>query len=264
MQITKSKRCCNYSRCNCCRFFSESIVNNYIYLSMNKILAITLFLSILATGCKSGQKESPKDDLKACSITDARQFYKDNTDKIEELCQEWEPNADLELALYTFIDIDNDGLEEMYIKESNEGYGWLLCCGSDSVEMITSEDRNFRISCIGNIVNMRGMFPSGSAFSKYFELKGSRVIGPDFMEEGEYDFQKDTLVMSYVPVDGDKPVQKEDIAKFFGKLEKLMKNDLWYDLNSISEEQFDMLGRLSGRILEEDYDNGYWTEDLDQ
>ena len=137
---------------------------------MNKILAITLFLSILATGCKSGQKESPKEDIKACSITDARQFYKDNTDKIEELCQEWEPNADLELALYTFIDIDNDGLEEMYIKESNEGYGWLLCCGSDSVEMITSEDRNFRMTSLVRLCDINRSMLGAMLYVPVFAL----------------------------------------------------------------------------------------------
>ncbi|MBR6466090.1 MAG: hypothetical protein IKS82_06605, partial [Bacteroidales bacterium] len=90
---------------------------------MKKIFAIAILIAFFAAGCKDpGNTVTPEPEKK----TDARQFYKDNALKISELCDEWEPNAEFFYTHYAFIDLDSDGIEELYISQDDSPYGWLL------------------------------------------------------------------------------------------------------------------------------------------
>ena len=219
---------------------------------MKKIFAIAILIAFFAAGCKDpGNTVTPEPEKK----TDARQFYKDNAYKISELCDEWEPNAEFFYTHYAFIDLDSDGIEELYISQDDSPYGWLLCCGGDSLQMITTEDENFHISYLGNIVEMSGMFPSGAAYTKYFEIENSRVIGPDFMGKGQKDFITDELIINFYYVnDDDVPYPVEKTKPFKDKVIKLRTSGKsWIPFKDIQLEE-DPLAMFFGFMSPEDAD----------
>ena len=219
---------------------------------MKKIFAIAILIAFFAAGCKDpGNTVTPEPEKK----TDARQFYKDNAYKISELCDEWEPNAEFFYTHYAFIDLDSDGIEELYISQDDSPYGWLLCCGGDSLQMITTEDENFHISYLGNIVEMSGMFPSGAAYTKYFEIENSRVTGPDFMGKGQKDFITDELIINFYYVnDDDVPYPVEKTKPFKDKVIKLRTSGKsWIPFKDIQLEE-DPLAMFFGFMSPEDAD----------
>lgn len=220
---------------------------------MKKIAAITLFLALFVAGCRNQPvvQQTPEPEKK----TDARQFYKDNADKISQLCDEWEPNAEFFYTHYAFIDLDSDGIEELYISQDNSPYGWLLCCGGDSLQMITTEDENFHISYLGNIVEMSGMFPSGAAYTKYFEIENSKVTGPDFMGKGQKDFITNELILNFYYVnDDDVPYPVEKTKPFKDKVTKLRTSGKsWIPFKDIQLEE-NPLAMFFGYMSPEDAD----------
>ena len=220
---------------------------------MKKIIAIAVLLCFFASGCKNNAETTVTAEPE--KKTDARQFYKDNALKISELCDEWEPNAEFFYTHYAFIDLDSDGIEELYISQDDSSYGWLLCCGGDSLQMITTEDENFHISYLGNIVEMSGMFPSGDAYTKYFEIENSRVIGPDFMEKGQKDFSTDELILNYFYVnDVDTPYPVEKTQPFKDKVSKLrIGGKSWIPFKDIQLEENPM-AMFFGFMSPEDVD----------
>ena len=220
---------------------------------MRKLISITILLALFAGGCRNKPvvEQTPQPEKK----TDARQFYKDNADKITKLCEEWEPNAEFFYTHYAFIDLDSDGIEELYISQDDSPYGWLLCCGGDSLQIITAEDENFHISYLGNIVEMSGMFPSGAAYTKYFEIENSRVTGPDFMGKGQKDFITDGLIINYYYVnDDDVPYPVEKTKPFKDKVTKLRTSGKsWIHLKDIQLEE-NPLAMFFGFMSPEDAD----------
>ena len=220
---------------------------------MRKIFVIALLFAFFASACKDpGSTVTPEPEKK----TDARQFFKDNADRLSELCSEWEPDADLLYTHYAFIDLDSDGIEELYISQDEESpYGWLLCCGGDSLQMITTEDQNFHISHLGNIVEMSGMFPSGTAYTKYFEIENSKVIGPEFMGKGQKDFITDELILNFYYVDNDDvPYPVDKTKPFKDKVMKLRTSGKsWIPFKEVELEE-DPLGVFLGKMPAEDPD----------
>ena len=227
-------------------------------MNMRKLFAIAILLALFAGGCRNKPVvvPTPQPEKK----TDARQFYKDNADKITKLCVEWEPNADFYYTHYALIDLDSDGIEELYISQDDSPYGWLLCCGGDSLQVITSEDENFHISYLGNIVEMSGMFPSGAAFTKYFDIENSRVSGPDFMGKGQKDFITNELIINFYYLnDDDVPYPVEKTKPFKDKVTKLRTSGkTWIPFKDIELEE-NPLGVFLGFYSLEDPDEGFWT-----
>lgn len=220
---------------------------------MKKILAAAIVFTLLAAACKTGQN-TDQTETQAKKI-DARQYCKDNADKIVQLCTEWEPNADFLYTHYAFIDLDSDGVEELYISEDDSPYGWLLCFGADSAEVITSSDPNFHVSYIGNLVQMSGMFPSLSAFTKYYEINGSKVTGPDFMGRGQMDPITGQLIIKYYYLNDENTLYPLDKTKSFSdKVNKLrLMGNSWRDFKGIELEE-DPFGVFIGKMPAEDAD----------
>lgn len=213
---------------------------------MKKIIAIAFILAFFTAACKnSGNTVTTEPEKKI----DARQFFKDNAERIGELCKEWEPDADLPSTHYALIDLDSDGIEELYISQDDSPYGWLLCCGGDSLQMITSEDPNFHFSYIGNIVEMSGTFPSGEVYTKYFEIENSRVIGPEFMGKGQKDFFTGELILQFYYVDNpDTPYPVEKTKPFSSKVTNMrIKGNSWTAFKDIELEQ-DPLRMFFGEV----------------
>ena len=219
---------------------------------MRKIFAVTILLVLFASGCRnsSGTRESAEPVKKI----DARQFFKDSVERVEKLCLECTPDAEMLYVNYIFTDIDGDGVEEMYLKENESGKTWLFCCGGGYVELIANEDEeHFVLSNLVNIVRMDGHFPSGYTVIRYFELDNSHVTGPDFMESGEMNLETGEPDLHFCPaLEPDGTYPEEKTRPFFAKLDKLLESNGWTQFkNEFEGFRYTPLGFLNGKIGEE-------------
>ena len=217
---------------------------------MNRLLAIAIAVCFFAAGCKNENTQTQPEAKKI----DAEQLFKDSIKRVEQLILECNPDADLLYTNYVFLDIDKDGINEMYLKEENSGNGWLLCCGSGNVELIADEDdEHSDLSYCCNIIRMDVHFPSGYTVLRFFELQDSQVVGPDFMECGEMDMDTGEPKMQFcVAENPNKPYPEEKTRPFYEKLDKILENDGWHFIqNGIENSKFQPLGFLNGKIGEE-------------
>ena len=214
---------------------------------MKKILIIAAAVLSLAS-CKNAQTETPAKKV------DAQKFFKDNIAKVEDLCMEERASdeADVFGASYTYIDIDKDGVDELYIRDDASDSGWLLCCGADSVQLVASENYKLHFSQLGNIVMLSGSAGTGTFYSGYYEIVNSSCIGPDFFELEEFVWgTEDSTRTTFHPVtnfDGEYP--EENTRPFFKKVEQLKKTSDWELLNEGKE--FKPLWELDGKIPEDE------------
>lgn len=223
---------------------------------MNKILATALALALLAAGCKTSQNQTPQqpEQKTEAKKIDAEQFFKDSVKRVEQLILECNPDADLLYTNYIFLDIDNDGIQEMYLKEDYSENAWLFCCGSGNVELIADQDNEHsKLTYCGNIIRMDIHFPSGYTVLRFFELQNSHVVGPDFMECGEMDFETGEPKMQFfVAGNHNTSYPEEKTRPFYEKLDKMLENDGWHLIpNGIEDSRFTPLGFLNGMIGDE-------------
>lgn len=219
---------------------------------MNKIIAIAIALTLLAAACKTSQN-TDQTETQAKKI-DAEQLFKDSVKRVEQLILECTPDADLFYTNYVFLDIDNDGIQEMYLKEENSSNAWIFCCGSGNVELIADQDEEHsKLTYCGNIIRMDIHFPSGYTVLRFFELQNSHVVGPDFMECGQMDFETGEPKMQFfVAGNNNTSYPEEKTRPFYEKLYKMLENDGWHFIqNGIEDSRFTPLGFLNGMIGEE-------------
>jgi hypothetical protein len=219
---------------------------------MNKIIAIAIAFTLLAAACKTSQN-TDQTETQAKEI-DAEQLFKDSVKRVEQLILECTPDADLFYTNYVFLDIDNDGIQEMYLKEENSSNAWIFCCGSGNVELIADQDEEHsKLTYCGNIIRMDIHFPSGYTVLRFFELQNSHVVGPDFMECGQMDFETGEPKMQFfVAGNNNTSYPEEKTRPFYEKLDKMLENDGWHFIqNGIEDSRFTPLGFLNGMIGEE-------------
>mgnify|MGYP007069864150 CR=1 FL=1 len=228
---------------------------------MKQLFISALLIALLAAGCNSnGNRQAPDQATQKTEIQDtearkidAEQFFKDSINRVDQLIKECTPEANLLYVNYIFTDIDNDGVEEMYLKENMTENEWLFCCGAGYVELVAYHDDHFELFRSGNYISMSGHFPSGFAVDRYYELKDSHVIGPDFMEVGQMNWETGVPDMHFCVADHpDSPYPGEKAGPFMEKLQKHLENSGWEALDTgIEGYMYTPFGFLNGMIGEE-------------
>ena len=214
---------------------------------MKRIL-IAMALIFALAACKNTETQAPVKKI------DAQKFFKENIAKVEQLCKEEaaQDDYDLDMASYVFYDIDSDGIDELYIKDSLADCGWLFCCGADSLQFVASENYKLHFSQLGNIIMLAGSAGTGTFFTRYYEIVKSECTGPDFFELNEFVWgTEDSTRTVYHPItdfDGEYPEEKT--LPFFAKVKEFEKTSEW---NILSEgKAFKPLYELTGRIPEDE------------
>ncbi|MBQ6310539.1 MAG: hypothetical protein IJK74_03215 [Bacteroidales bacterium] len=215
---------------------------------MKKYFVFAMAIVFALTACKNNTTETPAKKI------DSKQFFKENIAKVEQLCKEEaaQDDYDLDMASYVFYDIDSDGIDELYIRDSLADCGWLFCCGADSLQFVTSENYKLHFSQLGNIIMLSGSAGTGTFYSAYYEIENSVCTGPDFFELNEFVWgSEDSTRTVYHPVtdfDGDYPEEKT--RPFFAKVKEFEKTSEW---NILSEgKEFKPLYELTGRVPEDE------------
>ena len=149
---------------------------------MKKIFVIAMAAVFAFAACKNTEAPAPVKKV------DAQKFFKENIEKVETICMEERASdeADLFGASYTYLDIDNDGVDELYIRDDVSDSGWLLCCGADSIQLVAAENYKLHFSQLGNIIMLSGSAGTGTFYSAYYEIVNSSCAGPDFFELNEF------------------------------------------------------------------------------
>ncbi len=208
------------------------------------ILFIAAILCLSACNNNNTQPPKPKPSI---------HIFTHNIDKVEQLCnQEASQDIyDLSGAGYAYIDIDSDGIEELYIRDEAADCGWLLCCGADSIQFIASENYKLHFSKLGNIVMLSGSAGTGCFYTKYFQIENSIYVGPDFYELDEYVFSGDTTKTSYYSTKEDDVLLSEDKVKPFMELISKIKNN-GEEWELLTENlQFKPFYELTGKVPED-------------
>lgn len=215
---------------------------------MKKILIIAAAMVFALASCKNAETETPAKKV------DAQKFFKENIEKVETLCMEERASDDAELfgSSYTYLDIDKDGVDELYIRDEASDSGWLLCCGADSVQLVAAENYKLHLSQLGNILMLSGSAGTGTLYAGYYEIVNSWCVGPDFFELNEFVWgTEDSTRTVFHPVtdfDGDYPEEKT--RPFFEKVEQLKKTTDWEILKE--GKQFKPLWELDGKVPEDE------------
>lgn len=214
---------------------------------MKRIL-IAMALIFAFAACKNTETQAPVKKV------DAQKFFKDNIAKVEDLCMEERASDDAEIlgASYIYIDIDKDGVDELYIRDEASDSGWLFCCGADSIQFVASENYKLHFSQLGNIIMLSGSAGTGTFYSAYYEIENSICTGPDFFELNEFVWgTEDSTRTVYHPVtdfDGDYPEEKT--RPFFAKVKEFEKTSEW---KLLSEGlSFKPLWELDGKVPEDE------------
>ena len=188
-----------------------------------KRIIIAIVVLFIFVACKNNQTNP----LGTKEI-DAQKLFKENIEKVIELCKQEAAQDlyDLNLAGYTFYDIDSDGIDELYIRDTLADCGWLFCCGADSIQFVASENYKLHFYQLGNIIMLSGSAGTGTFYAGYFDIEKSKYIGPDFFELNEFVWgTEDSTRTVFHPLndfDGDYPQEKT--RSFFDKIEQLKKN----------------------------------------
>lgn len=113
--------------------------------------------------------------------------------------EDWEQylrNEDMDRAVkYALYDVDDDGIDEAFVTDGEDGYA-LLCCGSGTPVCVVSSYFNTELQIVQGhpVVTLSGSCGSGCVLEQVFKLKGSR---------SEYMLERTV----YVSPDGDEDVQ---------------------------------------------------------
>lgn len=214
---------------------------------MKRFFVFAMAVAFALIACKNTQAPEPQ-----VKKIDAQKFFKDNIAKVEQLCNEEASQDvyDLDMASYVFYDIDSDGIDELYIRDSLADCGWLFCCGADSLQFVASENYKLHFSQIGNIIMLSGSAGTGAFYSGYYEIVNSECTGPDFFELNEFVWgTEDSMSVSYHPVtDFDGVYSEEKTRPFFAKVKEFEKTSEW---NILCEGKvFKPFYELTGRIPE--------------
>ena len=223
---------------------------------MKNTLIIAAAIVFALAGCRNNVNETSASNPAEKSVkkVDAQKFFKENIAKAEQLCMDERVSdvADVFGALYTFLDIDNDGVDELYIRDDASDSGWLLCCGADSVQLVAAENYKLHLSQLGNILMLSGSAGTGTFYTAYYEIVNSSCVGPDFFELNEFVWgTEDSIRTVFHPVsdfDGDYPEEKT--RPFFQKVEELKKTKDWALLNE--GKTFKPLYELDGKVPEDE------------
>ncbi len=215
---------------------------------MKKYLIIAAAIVFALASCKNTETQAPVKKV------DAQKFFKENIEKAEALCMEERASDEAELfgASYIYIDIDNDGVDELYIRDDASDSGWLLCCGADSIQLVAAENYKLHFSQLGNIIMLSGSAGTGTFYSAYYEIVNSSCAGPDFFELNEFVWgTEDSTRTVYHPVtdfDGEYPEEKT--RPFFHKVDELKKTTDWALLNE--GKTFKPIWELDGKVPEDE------------
>jgi hypothetical protein len=215
---------------------------------MKKYLIIAAAVALALSGCKNTPAETPVKKV------DAQKFFKENIEKVEALCMEERASDEAEFfgASYTYVDIDKDGVDELYVRDEVSDSGWLLCCGADTLQLVAAENYKLHLSQLGNILMLSGSAGTGAFYSGYYEIVNSSCVGPDFFELDEFVWgTEDSTATIYHPItdfDGDYPEEKT--RPFFEKVNELKKTTDWELLNE--GRIFKPIWELNGKVPEDE------------
>ncbi len=103
-------------------------------------------------------------------------FYSKNYNKVIELIKYEHPEMELYMPKYTLIDIDRDGINELWVRDESGENGIFICRGGDNLKSIALEYGLRSVKFFGNVVCEFGSAGSGALYSYYVNLENSSIV----------------------------------------------------------------------------------------
>lgn len=131
---------------------------------------VLIFVAILAVAYLNAQSTLNADE----------QFYSQHYDEIltlfNEECPVLEYSDDKNMKFkYGLIDLDGDGIKELWIKDSAGENGAFFCHGNDKLEIIATTWFKSFASVSGNVLCTSGPAGTGAFFSAYYVIENSSI-----------------------------------------------------------------------------------------
>lgn len=178
----------------------------------------------------SADKFSAK-DFYASRITEMEKIWQEN-DAMEAFEQEILPTECL------LIDIDGDGVEELYLYNKANEEGALFCCGGEQLNLITHNTFKEYISVDGNKVKCGGSAGTGAVFYSGYLLRNSRVV-EDFSYSESHWGDADGNEQEEIEYSGANEEEREYTRQFFKILnhpQTLEELGEWFDYQVLKGE----------------------------
>ncbi len=117
--------------------------------------------------------------LSACSNQAAlnadEKYYSQHYDKILKLLDDEHPERELVLSEYALVDIDGDGISELWVRDSTNINGAFFCRGGDELEIVEILYCMTTVRFMGSTVCLSGNGGFGEYFVQYVKLENSSV-----------------------------------------------------------------------------------------
>ena len=169
---------------------------------------------------------------KSQALNEDEKFYSQHFDEILALIRNEHPLGELMLGRYALIDIDGDGIKELWIKDVIDENGAFVCRGGGKLEIIALQYQMMTINLYGNTICQSGHAGTGAFYARYVKLENSAVaeVFTDLQlinfetEEEEHECtvnDKDISYEDFLKIENALPKPKSPKAKMWQSVERL-------------------------------------------
>lgn len=102
-------------------------------------------------------------------------YYSQHYGEVVRLIKDEHPMRDKFMEKYALIDIDGDGIKELWVSDESGDNGIFICRGGDKMEVVATKYDMMGVSFRGGAVCQGGQAGAGAVYTYYAKLEKSRI-----------------------------------------------------------------------------------------